>query len=276
LFVRELYGLGVGASAIAFWRFAFSALVMLPFLPLARAKRRQALMLGGAGLAQGVAWVGYMHAIEAGPIAISGVIYMSYPVFALIFAWILLGNRPTWRAWVAGALVLAAAVLVIGGDGADLNGASLGILLWSVPAPIFFGLIIVVLSSMAMGLSPFERMAAGMWGALIGLAPMAIFAEPGTFLPGSVDAWLAIAGLGAVTALVPQLIYTFACAKTGPARAAAAGSIELPTMIGIGWIAFAEQPGLVEIAAVVLVVIAILLAPPISVAGLQGRDQQAD
>ena len=134
------------------------------------------------------------------------------------------------------ALLAAAALVIGGGDGAGLNGASLGTFLWSVPAPIFFGLIIVVLSSMVMGLSPFERMAAGMWGSVIGLAPLAVFAEPGTFQPASTDAWLAIAGLGAVTALVPQLVYTFACARVGPARAAAAGSIELPTMIGIGWL----------------------------------------
>lgn len=264
LFVRELQALGIGSPAIAFWRFAFSALVMLPFLPWARAKRRQALLLGGAGLFQGLSWVAYMHAIETGPIAISGVIYMSYPIFALLFAWVLLGSRPTGRAWLAGALVLAAAAFVIGGDGAGLDGASLGALLWSVPAPIGFGLIIVVLSSMVGGLTPFERMAAGMWGAVIGLAPMAAFAAPGAFVPSSPDAWMAVVGLGAATALIPQLVYTFACAKTGPARAAAAGSIELPTMILIGWLAFAEQPGPVEIVAVVLVVIAILLAPPIA------------
>jgi drug/metabolite transporter (DMT)-like permease len=264
LFVRELYALGMAGTGIAFWRFAFSAVVMLPFLPLARAKRRQALMVGGAGLAQGLSWVCYMHAIETGPLAITGVIYMSYPIFALIFAWVLLKSRPTGRAWIACALVLAASALVIGGDGAGLNGASLGTLLWSVPAPVFFGLIIVVLSSMVMGLSPFERMAAGMWGSVIGLAPLAIFAEPGTFQPGSTDAWLAIAGLGAVTALVPQLVYTFACARVGPARAAAAGSIELPTMIAIGWLAFAEQPGWIECAAVAMVLAAILMAPPIA------------
>jgi drug/metabolite transporter (DMT)-like permease len=67
-----------------------------------------------------------------------------------------------------------------------------------------------------------------------------------------------------VTALVPQLIYTFACTKIGPARAAAAGSIELPTMIAIGWLAFSEQPGSVEIVAVAMVLVAILMAPAIA------------
>jgi drug/metabolite transporter (DMT)-like permease len=264
LFVRELQGLGIGSPAIAFWRFAFSALIMLPFLPLARAKRRQAAVLAGAGLLQGLSWVGYMHAIKTGPIAISGVIYMSYPIFALIFAWILLKVRPTGRAWLAGVLVLSAAILVIGGGGGDSVGSSLSSVVWAIPAPIAFGLIIVVLSSMVMDLSPFERLAAGMWGAVIGLAPILIFAEPGSFVPASVDAWMAIAGLGAATALIPQLVYTFACARTGPARAAAAGSIELPTMILIGWLAFAEQPGLLEVGAVILVLMAILLAPPMA------------
>lgn len=268
LFVRELQALGVGSSAIAFWRFAFSAVVMLPFLPLARLKRSQALILAGAGVLQGLSWVGYMHAIETAPLAMTGVVYMSYPVFALLFAWVLLRNRPSARAWLAVGLVLSASALVIGGDAAGasvgLDGRAMTAILWSVPAPICFGLIIVVLSAMSFGLTPFERLACGMWGAVIGLTPMVFFAEPGTFVPVSLDAWMAIAGLGAVTALVPQLVYTFACAKTGPARAAAAGSIELPTMILIGWMAFAEQPGLVEFMAVAMVIGAILLAPAIA------------
>jgi drug/metabolite transporter (DMT)-like permease len=49
--------------------------------------------------------------------------------------------------------------------------------------------------------------------------------------------------------------------RIGPARAAAAGAFELPTMLAIGWLAFAEPLGAVELTAAALVIGAILLTP---------------
>lgn len=266
LFARELQALGLGAPAIALYRYAFSAAALAPVLPLARAKRRDALLMGGTGVLVGVGWIGYLEAVATAPVAAAGVIYMSYPLFAVLFAWLLLGQRPGPRAWGAGALVLAAAGLVL--DPGALSAGDLTALLWSLPAPITFALVIVVLSGMVARLSAAERLACGMTGASFGLLPLVVWPSAGPALPppGDSAAWALIAGLTLCTALLPQLLYTAACPRVGPARSAAAGSFELPTMFAVGWLAFGEPVGPRELAAALLVLAAIATAPAVRAA----------
>ncbi len=261
LFARELQAEGVGAASIALSRYVLSAAVLLPFLPLARAKRGEGLLLGVAGMAMGLGWIGYLQAIESGPIAAAGVIYMSYPLFCLAFAWLLLGQRPTGRAVLAGLMILLAAGLLLD-TGGLAPGAALA-LLWSLPAPASFGFIILVLCALTPNLTPLEKLAAGMTGSTLGLAPMALMQDAGAMLPQTAEGWAWIAGLGLVTALLPQLIYTIAAPRLGAARASAAGSFELPTMLAIGWIAFGETVGLRGAVASGLVLAAIALSPAI-------------
>jgi drug/metabolite transporter (DMT)-like permease len=261
LFARALQAEGVGSASIALSRYVFTAALLAPFLPRARSKRREALLLGGAGVAMGLGWIAYLEAVKVAPIAAAGVIYMSYPLFCVLFAWLLLGQRPTARAVAAAALILAAAALLLD-PGALAPEAALA-LLWSLPAPLTFGLVIVVLCAMTPSLAPFEKMAAGMTGATLGLAPMAFGLDAGAVFPRSSEGWALIAGLGLMTAFLPQLLYTLAAPQIGAARASAAGSFELPTMLAIGWIAFGEALGSREVAASALVLAAIGLSPAI-------------
>jgi drug/metabolite transporter (DMT)-like permease len=261
LFARQLQAEGVGAATIALARYLLSAIVLLPFLPLARAKRREALLIGGAGMALGLGWIAYLQAIEVAPIAAAGVIYMSYPLFCLAFAWLLLGQRPSGRAVAAGLMILLAAGLLL--DPGGLPPGTALALLWSLPAPATFGFIVLVLCALTPNLTALEKLAAGMGGSALGLAPMALTQEPGSVLPQTVEGWAWIAGLGLVTALLPQLLYTIAAPRLGAARASAAGSFELPMMLAIGWIAFGETLGLRGAVASALVLAAIALSPAI-------------
>ena len=264
LFARLLMEAGMSAASIAFFRYASSALVMLPFLPLAREKRREALRLGGAGVLMGIGWVSYLEALESQPVAMVGLVYMTYPVFALLIAWLLARQTPTLRAWAGCALVLAAALLVF--QSGDDSAASWALVL-SLPAPIMFALIIVVLTCLTPSLSSTEKLACVMVGCVIGLAPLVALTDPASFLPHDGSVWLTLLALGLVTALLPQLLYTIAAPKIGPGRSAAAGAIELPTMIVIGWLAFGEHVGPLQIAATGLVLAAILLVPPVNAEG---------
>ncbi len=263
LLARELQAAGMVPAAIAFFRFAFTGAVVLPFLPLDRGRWRETTLMTAAGICLGLSWVGYLSAIETVPVAAAGVIYMSYPAFALIFAWLLLGQAPGKRAWLACGLVGGASVLVFS-DG--LDAAASWTLLWSAPTPVFFGLLIVVISAMTPSLSSLEKLACGMVGSVLGLAPVALLTDPQAFFPATPETWLTVLVLGAVTALVPQLIYTVACRHVGPARAAIAGAVELPTMIAIGFFFFAEALGVREAMAVGLVIAAVALAPAVSAA----------
>jgi len=273
LFARALQAEGLGAASIALSRYLLSAAVLLPFLPLARAKRREGLLIGGAGMAMGLGWIGYLQAIETAPIAAAGVIYMSYPLFCVLFAWLLLSQRPTVRALTAGLMILLAAGLLL--EPGALGPGAAPALLWSLPAPVTFGFLVLVLCALTPNLTALEKLSAGMLGSTLGLAPIALTQELGAILPQTAEGWAWIAGLGLVTALLPQMIYTIAAPRLGAARASVAGSFELPTMLAIGWLAFGEALGPRAAVASALVLGAIALSPAIRPAPPLARQRPA-
>ena len=262
IFVRELQGLGNGPATIALYRYGFSALILLPFLPLERHKRASALLVAGAGAVLGLSLIGYLDAVGNAPVAAAGVVYMSYPVFAALFAWALLRQALTWRSLMAAGLVIGAAALLL--DPTVLSHEVMSALVWAIPAPIAFGFLVVVLSGMASELSALERTVCGLSGSILGLLPLAIQEGQGSVLPVSSQEWGLIIAMGLATALIPQVLFTIACQKVGPVRTAAAGSFELPTMFLIGWLVFGETFGFREVISACLVLSAILIAPAIS------------
>jgi drug/metabolite transporter (DMT)-like permease len=271
LFARELQAAGMADAAIAFYRFGFSALMLLPFLPRTRAKRKPAAIMVGTGMLMSLGWLGYLDALRTLPVASAGVIYMSYPLFALVLGWLLAGAAVGWRGWLAGAMILSGAALL--GEGGGLAGAGPLAVLKALAAPLTFGLGIVILSSFMHGLTAPERMVCAALGSVLGMTPLLLATPAAGFVPDAASGWLMIAGLGLVTALVPQLVYVSAAPRLGPGRTAAAGSVELPTMLLVGALAFGEALGPREIAAAALVLAAILIAPAVRAgeAGLTGR-----
>lgn len=261
MFVRELQGLGTGPATIALYRYGFSALFLLPFLPLQREKRGGALLLMGSGIVFSLSLIGYLEALGTAPVAAAGVVYMSYPVFAALFAWILLRQALGWRSFAAAALVISAAALLL--DPSSLSPEVFSALVWAIPAPVAFGFLVVVLSGLAGQLNSLERTACGLTGSIIGLLPLALQEGQGSVLPATTGEWGLVLVMGLVTALIPQLMFTFACQRVGPVRTAAAGSFELPTMFLVGWLVFGENLGTREIVSAALVLTAILVAPSI-------------
>ena len=261
LFARALQAEGVGSATIALSRYAFTMLVVWPFLPLARETRREGLLLGAAGLFMGVGWIAWLEAVKVAPVAAAGVVYMTYPLFAVLFGWALLGARPGPRSLAAASLAVAAAALLL--DPAAAAETRLSALLWALPAPITFGFIVVALSAMTPSLRPLERMASGMGGAVLGLAPLALGVEGAALAAADPAVWGLFLGLGGATALLPQFLFTVAAPQVGPARAASAGALELPTMIAVGWLAFGEAIGPRETLAALLVISGVFLAPAI-------------
>lgn len=261
LFARELQQSGTGSATIALYRYAISALLLLPFIPLQRDKRAEALLIGVAGFLMGLSWIAYLEAIKVTSIAMAGVIYMSYPLFAMIFAWLMVGQRPTLRSGTAGVMILIAALLALAP--ASLPVTSISTLLWSLAAPVAFGFIIVVVSACLKKLSTLERMACAMSGAFIGLAPIASVQNAGDFIPAVADQWIWVFGIAIFTAFLPQLLYSYAAPRVGPTRCAVAGCVEMPTMFAVGWLVFGEALSWREVLAAVLILIAILITPVI-------------
>ncbi|MTI43163.1 EamA domain-containing membrane protein RarD [Roseibium hamelinense] len=261
LFARELSAAGVGPASVALYRYGFSAVLLLPFLPFERRKAGGALLLIGAGAVLGLSWIGYLEAITLVPVAAAGVVYMSYPVFAMVFAWILLNQTPTWQSFAAAGLIVLAAALLL--DPGSVSSDVMFALLWAVPAPVAFGFVIVLLSGLSKELSPVERTACGLAGSILGLLPMAFQEAGGNLLPSEMSVWMLVLAMGLLTAVIPQVLYAFACQRVGAMRAAAAGSFELPTMFAVGYLFFGEAIGLREGVSAILVLTAILIAPAV-------------
>ena len=143
LFARHLLEAGLSPEAIALYRFGLVLLLTVPVLPRilrTRAKRGPALLLAGAGLAMGLAWSMYLKGLDAVPVALAGTIYMTYPLFVLLLAWVWLRQPIQRRAVLAGGLILAGASVLLAGTNIGLEELAPGLLL-CLPAPLAFALI---------------------------------------------------------------------------------------------------------------------------------------
>lgn len=259
-FARSLTDAGIAPPAIAFFRYTFAAVAFLPFLRLKGEAGKATLWGYCTGFGVGLGWVGYVKALTLLPVSIAGVFYMTYPLFTLIIGWAVFRDRPQLRAVFGGLMILAAATLAA--RSADQLGAlTLTAILLALAAPLSFGLSINVLARKLASLSPLGRMSCFALGSSTGLLPLIATYPREAVLPATAEQWTLVVALGVVSALLPQLIYTTFVPKIGGAKAAALGSIELPTMFAVGFFAFGEAIGWREVMAGALVLTAIALTP---------------
>ncbi len=256
-FTRGLSDQGLAPHAVAFFRYVIAAAVLLPLLWRCRSGWRAILWGIGAGAAMGLGWIGYVTATATAPVSTVGVLYMTYPVFTVILARLLFGDRATPRAVLAAAIILLGAV--IAANPAAVPVDLLPVLALSLAAPLGFGFGICVLVHRLTRLPPLARIASVSLGSVLVLAPLMLASEPADVIPQDVRTWVLIAGLAIGTALIPQLVYTICSPVIGAARTAVFGSIELPAMFAVGVIAFNEALTLSQAIGGTLVVAAIIL-----------------
>jgi drug/metabolite transporter (DMT)-like permease len=258
-FARSLIEAGLAPPAIAFYRYMFAAVAFLPFLRLRGAQGRASLWGYASGFLVGLGWVGYVRSLELLPVAVAGVLYMTYPLFTLIVG-LFFGDRPAGRAVLGAALIVAAAALA---TQTDLGGQPVTLIavLFALAAPMAFGLSINVLAHKLAPIPPISRIASFATGSATGLVPLILTYPATEVIPAGAGQWGLVLALGIFSALLPQFIYTTWVPRIGGARAAALGAIELPTMFAVGWIAFGEAAGPRDLAAGALVLTAILMTP---------------
>ena len=257
-FAKTLTDAGMVAPAIAFYRYLLVAVVLSPFLLLGT-KTRSATAWGAlAGAAMGLGWTGFVKSIALIPVATAGIVYMSYPVFTLVIAWLWFRQPVTARSSASAAMILIASLLVSAPTRPLLDGESTG-LLFAFVAPVTFAFAIHVIASKLDGIPPLSRVASLAFGAAIALLPLVLSFPASDVLPSSASGWWQIAGIGLVTALIPQLLYVGNAPLIGATKSAMLGGLELPTMILIGWLAFDETLGPLQLAAAALVLLAIAL-----------------
>ena len=259
VFARGLTDDGLSPAAITFYRNLVGAVLLFGFIKFER-KRAAALMWGLAvGASLGLGWTAYITAIEVVPISTAGVIYMSYPMVTVLVAWGLFKQRPRARTIGGALLILIAAAIAVGPElSADGVGA---VLLVALLAPLGFGFSIAVLTERMGALSPLERVGIAAVGSTIALAPLMLRLSAAEAIPGKFSSWALVGGIALLTALIPQYLYVTTAPSLGPARAAAAGAVELPMLFFISWIALSEDLTWQQLVAGVLVLSAIVAVP---------------
>ncbi|MDX1690361.1 MAG: DMT family transporter [Acidimicrobiia bacterium] len=258
-FARSLTDGGMAPAAVAASRFVLAAVVLLPFV---RPRRNQvgaiAWAVGsGAGLAFG--WIAYVEALRHIPVSTVGVVYMTYPLFAIVAAWLLFDQRPGGRALAGGSLVVVAALVALAPGAA--GGSDVPAMLVAFVAPIGFGATIAVLTERLTVLRAPERLAWVSTGAVATLLPIVLRLPADQVLPASASGWWLLVGIALLTSLVPQLVYAVAAPAVGAAKAATAGSVELPTILVAAWVLLGETPGWHHLAAILLVAAATAVTP---------------
>ena len=273
LFARSLTDAGIAPSAVSMYRYLLPGLVFLPFAKLRGPLAKYTAMGYGSGVLVSLGWVGYVKALTIMPVPVAGVLYMTYPLFVLVVGWALFGDRPQLRAWIAGGIILLAALIVARGANAGVSGFGLGAVLLALAAPAGFGLGINVLTHKLVHLPLPSRIAAFSLGSVTGLAPLVAQLPADQAIPSDLHEAGLILGLSLVTALMPQLLYTYFVPKIGAAKSGAIGSLELPTMFAVGWIVMGDAVGPSEAIAGLLVLVAILLTPAAAADDTSGKER---
>ena len=256
-FTRGLTEQGLAPHAVAFFRYAITAAVLLPVLWGQASAWREILWGMVAGAMMGLGWIGYVAAVKVAPASTVGVLYMTYPVFTVVIAALMFGDRATPRALIASSMILVAAA--IAGNPSVVPADQLPALIMSLAAPLGFGFGICVLVYRLSRIAPLARMASVTLGSVIALAPFMLNSTVEQAIPQDTHAWLLIAGLAIGSALIPQLIYTICSPVIGASRTGVFGSIELPTMFVVAVVAFGEPLTTPQTVACLIIVSAIVL-----------------
>ncbi len=211
-----------------------------------------------AGACLGFGWISYVEALKVVSVSTAGLIYMTYPMFTILIAWLWFKERPKLRSIIATIIIILAALITVSDFANDKK--ALSVLFLSLLAPLGFGLSINILVSKLKTLSSMVRVSSVATGAVLSLslviAPLGIE----QIIPKSTYAWMLVIGIALLTATLPQLIYSTFAPKLGASGAAIVGSIELPTMFVVGWLAFDEQITLIQYISAALILFSIYLA----------------
>ncbi len=248
LFIRPLSDAGIAPASLAFFRYAITALLLLPALDR-RVGMRSATAWGIAGGGvSGLGWIAYAHALQTVDLAVNGVAYMTYPVFTMLAGWLVFQRRPAARSLGGGMLVLTAAAIALGPTSLLAVSPALFI------APATFGFSIAILTERLGVLDPFARLSAVALGASLALSPVVLSLPVEKVLPVEWSTWGLLLVVAIGCGLVPMWIYGAAAPLIGSARSAVSGAAELPTMFAIGVFAFGEslEPGHVIAAGLIL------------------------
>ncbi|MBN1178616.1 MAG: DMT family transporter, partial [Anaerolineae bacterium] len=248
-----------GETALAL-RFTMAALIWCAILVM----RRQSIWPGArlAGRAAAIGALVYATnalAFYRGTGRVTGtlaaVTVAAVPVFVALLAWLMLGEKLTWRGWVALVMVVVGGVMLAGGlqGSADLVG-----MLWLIGAIFLYSLYVVLSTPLTRALSPSisafyiisgAAVAYWLWGALSGSIDFG-FAPSG---------WLAVASMALISTVLALSTFLAGSRIVGATRAAIVTGMEPLVGAGLSVILLGDRPSLLQIAGGALLIAAAVL-----------------
>ena len=188
------------------------------------------------------------------------IVCYTMPVWASIFAWIVLGERITARRLLALAVGFTGLLVLVLGDGLDVGLAKLPGVGFALAAALLFSLGTVVTKRWPVAMPPASLVA---WQTGLGCLPLLV----GALIFDSVDvaaistqSWLLLL-YGGIAPLGLCYLAWFAALKRLPASAAAAGTLLTPVVGVITAALFLGEPlGLREVLALSLTIGGVVLA----------------
>jgi drug/metabolite transporter (DMT)-like permease len=256
----------VSPTASAFWRMALAAPLLWFWVWAtergATAKRRELpqrnglLMLAGGFFAGDV---GVWHfSILQTSIANATLELNLAPVFVVLGAWLLFGQRASRRFLFALVIAMAGAITVIGphfeAGGRQLEGDA-----WGVLAGTFYAGYLLALKSATVTVSTARIMAVSTGVAAVVLLPYMLLTAP-RVLPAGMAGWMVVAALALIPHVLGQSLVAFGFARL-PASLSSLSLLLQPVMAALyAWTLFGESMSALQIAGAAIVLAGIYLA----------------
>ena len=282
LFAKSVYHAGLDWMALLVWRFFFATLISWAWLlvqPKARAElRRLDRRTTGRLLFTGATFIMtasvYYAAVQRIPTSLEALLMYAYPAVVAVLS-MRLGYPFRGRlAWGSLGVVLAGAILTIGGieAGVDQLGIAIGAL-----SPLAYAIYIILAAWMA-GERPGQTadmrskgkgaevsppvagavMMTGTWLTMLAIAAAA--REP--LVPWQVptEAWPGLIGIGLFAAAIAIQAFYASVARIGAAQASLMATVEPLVVIFLGVALLGETLGMIQILGAMLVLAGVLLA----------------
>ena len=237
---------------VALVRFVAGVLATLVAVAIGRARLRPRRWkwLFMRGLFGGSAVVAYFASIRAVPVGIATLLNQTQPVYALLFSWALLGERPRRSALAALVLTLGGVAVIVGvprlaafGTArapVDLRGVALGVF-----SAVASGIAVTSIRAARRGDQRLPPETAWtvffsftLLGAIVTLP--AVLPPLGTFVPPTPHEWVLLAGIAAV-AVAAQLVMTEALGHLTAVQGGVISQITVPMTVALGIAALGEH-----------------------------------
>jgi drug/metabolite transporter (DMT)-like permease len=233
------------AVAVAFWRCALGAALLLPPAAVRRERfpRGKTLYIGlASGVALGAHFGFWISSLDYTSVAASVVLVSTQPVFVAILAYLLFGERTSPLSFT-GILVALAGTTVIAGDGSVGSAAIFGNMLALVGAITVAVYVLIGRSSRTGGVGVLPYSIVVYSAAALTLLPVALLLDARLWgYPGETWFWL-----GAIT-LGPQIMghTVFNWALRYVEASIISGTILAEPVVSalLAWLILSEKPGL--------------------------------